>query len=158
MGYGGMGSYGGYSPYSSYGIGYGGMGSYGGYSPYSSYGSYGYGGMGGYGGNDYMGSSIARQAEESSRPAFQSIESIVQAFTSVSMMLDSTFQAVYNSFRAVIGVADNFTRLKTQFAQVSHGNYKLDKENLSRGHWCGLGKLNPRDDLLDLDWALARSR
>ncbi|KAK3089254.1 hypothetical protein FSP39_002114 [Pinctada imbricata] len=115
MGYGGYSPYS--SPYSSYGMGgYGGMGSYGSYSPYSSmYG--GYGSMGGYG-NDYMGSSIARQAEESSRPAFQSIESIVHAFTSVSMMLDSTFQAVYNSFRAVIGVADNFTRLKTQFAQV----------------------------------------
>lgn len=117
-----MGGYGGgmYSPYSSsmYGS-YGGM--YG--SPYSSmYG--GYGGMGGYnrlgyGANDngeYDG--FARIAEESSRPAFQSIESIVNAFTSVSMMLDSTFQAVYNSFRAVIGVADNFSRLKMQLANV----------------------------------------
>ena len=113
-----MPSYGGYSsPYSSYG----GMYS----SPYSSmYGGYGsYGGYGngynrfGYGQGDSV-SSFARQAEESSRPAFQSIESIVGAFSSVSMMLDSTFQAVYNSFRAVIGVADNFSRMKMQFAQI----------------------------------------
>ena len=111
-------SYGGYSsPYSSFG----GMYS----SPYSSmYGGGGYGNYGGYGynrfgygqGDSY--SSFARQAEESSRPAFQSIESIVGAFSSVSMMLDSTFQAVYNSFRAVIGVADNFSRMKMQFAQI----------------------------------------
>lgn len=82
---------------------------------------YGYGGYGmnryGYGAqNDY--NSFARMAEESSRPAFQSIESIVGAFSSVSMMLDSTFQAVFNSFRAVIGVADNFSRMKMQFAQI----------------------------------------
>ena len=126
-GYGYGGGYG--SPYSSYGAG-GGMYS----SPYSGgmYGGYGssmYGGGGGYGGggygmnrygygaqNDY--NSFARMAEESSRPAFQSIESIVGAFSSVSMMLDSTFQAVYNSFRAVVGVADNFSRMKMQFAQI----------------------------------------
>lgn len=111
-----MPSYGGYSsPYSSFG----GMYS----SPYSSmYG--GYGGYGSYGYNRFgygqgdPNSSFARMAEESSRPAFQSIESIVGAFSSVSMMLDSTFQAVYNSFRAVIGVADNFSRMKMQFAQI----------------------------------------
>jgi len=104
------------SPYSSYGgNSYGGYGSYGGMynSPYSSYGGYGY--------NNRMGdvqSEFARHAEQSSRPAFESIESIVSAVNSVGMMLDSTFQAVYNSFRAVIGVADNFTRLKSQLIQV----------------------------------------
>lgn len=119
--------------YSSYSPGYGGMYGSGMYSsPYSTgmYGGYGSGmygggysgyGMGynryGYGqSNEY--NSFARMAEESSRPAFQSIESIVGAFSSVSMMLDSTFQAVYNSFRAVIGVADNFSRMRIQFAQV----------------------------------------
>lgn len=34
-------------------------------------------------------------AEDSSRQAFQSIESIVHAFGSVSMMLESTYHAVY---------------------------------------------------------------
>ncbi|CAG2194145.1 PEX13 [Mytilus edulis] len=79
----------------------------------------GYGGQygGSYGnGGEYNG--FARQAEENSRQAFQSVESIVNAFTSVSMMLDSTFQAVYNSFRAVVGVADNFSRLKHQLSSV----------------------------------------
>lgn len=57
-------------------------------------------------------------AEESSRPAFQSIESLVHAFGSVSFMLESTFNAIYNSFRAVLAVAENFGRLRTMFGQV----------------------------------------
>lgn len=101
-----------YSSYSSYGM-YGG-----GYSPYSPYSSGMYGGYGQYGANTGEYNSFARQAEENSRQAFQSVESIVNAFTSVSMMLDSTFQAVFNSFRAVIGVADNFSRLKQQLSSV----------------------------------------
>ena len=117
-GYSGAGSYGSYG-----GLGYGGVG-----SMYGSgmYGGYGCGpGYGGYGMNrfgttnePYGRNSFAQQAEESSRQAFQSIESIVQAFGSVAMMLESTFSAVYNSFRAVIGVADHFTRMKTHFAQI----------------------------------------
>ncbi|KAK3781039.1 hypothetical protein RRG08_046343 [Elysia crispata] len=105
--YGGNGGFGGYSgPF-----GYGGMYS----SPYSTYGGYGgyYNRIGG-----DINSSFARYAEESSRPAFESINSIVQVVNSVGMMLDSTFQAVYNSFRAVIGVADNFSRLKSQLVQI----------------------------------------
>jgi peroxin-13 len=93
--------------YSPYGGGYGGYGSYG------SYGSYGFNRIG-----EVPGSSFARVAEENSRPAFQSIESIVHAVSSVAMMLDSSFQAVYSSFRAVIGVADNFSRLKTQLVKI----------------------------------------
>ena len=122
-GYSGFGSYSGYgSPYSSM-YGSGGYGMYG--SPYGGVYSGSYGGMfggynrfGGYGMNQNEFNSFARLAEEHSRPAFQSIESIVGAFSSVSMMLDSTFQAVYNSFRAVVGVADNFGRMKTHFAQI----------------------------------------
>lgn len=105
--YGGYGGIGGYSSP----LGYGGMYN----SPYSSYGGYG-GYYNNLGGN--LNSSFARYAEESSRPAFESINSIVQVVNSVGMMLDSTFQAVYNSFRAVIGVADNFSRLKTQLIQI----------------------------------------
>ncbi|XP_060072650.1 peroxisomal membrane protein PEX13-like [Ylistrum balloti] len=112
-GYGGMGYGSSYmSPYSSFG---GGM--YG--SPYSSVGGYGMGyNRYGMNGPEDQYNGFARQAEESSRQAFQSVESIVNAFTSVSMMLDSTFQAVYNSFRAVLGVADNFSRLKMQLGHV----------------------------------------
>ncbi|XP_071494862.1 uncharacterized protein [Diadema antillarum] len=122
------------SPLNRYGYGGMGLGSYGG----TGYGTYGgmYGGLGGmysgYGGSMYGGygrpmglgdtndtySRFVQQAEESSRPAFQSIESIVQAFASVSMMLESTFHTVYNSFRAVLGVAEHFSRLKIHLAKI----------------------------------------
>ncbi|XP_041484019.1 peroxisomal membrane protein PEX13-like isoform X2 [Lytechinus variegatus] len=104
----GMGSYGG----GMYG-GYGGM--YGG-SVGGMYGGMGYGRGMGAGNEPY--SRFVQQAEESSRPAFQSIESIVQAFASVSMMLESTFHTVYNSFRAVLGVAEHFSRLKIHLAKI----------------------------------------
>lgn len=43
-------------------------------------------------------------AEESSRPTFQSIESIVGAVGSVAMMLENTFMAMTSSFRAILGL------------------------------------------------------
>uniref|UniRef100_A0A1A8CRZ0 Peroxisomal membrane protein PEX13 n=1 Tax=Nothobranchius kadleci TaxID=1051664 RepID=A0A1A8CRZ0_NOTKA len=92
---------------------------YGGYSPYS-YGS-GFNSVG-YRHfpprEDVVPSRFVQQAEESSRGAFQSIESIVQAFSSVSMMLDATFSAVYNSFRAVLDVANHLTRLRADLTRV----------------------------------------
>lgn len=115
-----MSGYGGYSPYTS------GAGFYNS-SPYSSYGSYGMGmggAMGGYGSRPYgygyggnnfgqMGEpSFSQMAEESASPAFQSIESFVGAFCSISAMMESTFHALYSSFRAVIGVADHLGRVK----------------------------------------------
>uniref|UniRef100_A0A8R1EMS0 Peroxin-13 n=1 Tax=Caenorhabditis japonica TaxID=281687 RepID=A0A8R1EMS0_CAEJA len=87
-----------------------------------------YGGMGGYGGGyggyNQMGygqtpeSNFTRLAEEQSRGAFQSIESVVNAVSSVANMLNSTHNAVYSSFRAVIGVVEQFGRLKTQLSSV----------------------------------------
>lgn len=56
-------------------------------------------------------------AEESSRPAFQSIESLVMAIGNIAAMLDSTFFALTSSFRAILGVAANFGRLRGVFAQ-----------------------------------------
>lgn len=111
-GYGGFG----YGSYGGYG-GYGGYGSYGMSGPYSGFGYGGYGmhdrqGLDGEG-NDFM-----SRAEENSRAAFQAIESIVQAFGSVTMMLESTFHAVHSSFRAVLGVAENFTRLRGHFSAI----------------------------------------
>eukprot|EP00127_Corallochytrium_limacisporum_P002623 Clim_evm59s134 gene=Clim_evmTU59s134 len=123
-GYGGYGSgmygnsmYGGGGMYGSgmYGGGYGG-GMYG-----SGYGGMGYGGYGGMYGNRMMDqnpSYFVQRAESSSRPAFQAIEDIVGAVTSVSMMLESTYQATYSSFRAVLGVADQFGRLRSQLVGV----------------------------------------
>ena len=111
--YGGMSGMYGSSMYGGYG-GYSGMG-YGG----GMYGGGGYGAMNRFGAdNSYATNSFVRQAEENSRQAFQSVESVVQAFGSVAMMLDSTFFAVYNSFRAVIGVADQLSRVKTHFVQI----------------------------------------
>ncbi|NWI17699.1 PEX13 protein, partial [Crypturellus soui] len=103
---------------SSFSPGYGSYGNsfYGTYSPYS----YGYGGLGynRFRTDDIPPSRFVQQAEESSRGAFQSIESIVHAFASVSMMMDATFSAVYNSFRAVLDVANHFSRLKIHFTKV----------------------------------------
>ncbi|XP_077438101.1 peroxisome biogenesis factor 13 [Vanacampus margaritifer] len=103
-----------YSPY--------GNSIYGGYSPYSPYSGGGGYGLGGYGrfshAEDAAPSRFVQQAEESSRGAFQSIESIVQAFSSVSTMLDATFSAVYNSFRAVLDVANHLTRLRAHLTRV----------------------------------------
>ncbi|KAM4770768.1 peroxisome biogenesis factor 13 [Rhinophrynus dorsalis] len=105
--------------YNSFSPGFGSYGNsfYGGYSPYS----YGYGSGIGYNRfqtEDIPPSRFVRQAEESSRGAFQSIESIVHAFASVSMMMDATFSAVYNSFRAVLDVANHFSRMKIHFTNV----------------------------------------
>jgi peroxin-13 len=107
------------------------------YNSYSQqgYGSFGAGGMynssmygsGGYYNNPFnsatsygLGNSntFLRSAEESSRGAFQSIESVVHAFSAVSAMFESTYYAVYNSFRAVVGVADQFYRLKTHLSGI----------------------------------------
>lgn len=100
-----------YSPYGS--------SVFGGYSPYSYGGGYG---LGGYGRlshqEDVAPSRFVQQAEESSRGAFQSIESIVHAFGSVSMMLDATYSAVYNSFRAILDVANHLTRLRAHLTRV----------------------------------------
>ncbi|XP_065353000.1 peroxisomal membrane protein PEX13-like [Cloeon dipterum] len=111
---------GGYGGYSS--LGMGGYSSYG--SPYSSYGMMGYGraNYSPYGqmpyGQQAADSGFIRMAEENSRPAFESLESMVHAFGSVSMMLESTFYAIHSSFRAVLGVADNFGRMRGMLAQV----------------------------------------
>ncbi|KAJ0004897.1 hypothetical protein NQD34_011111 [Periophthalmus magnuspinnatus] len=112
---------------SSYGAPYGSSSFYTpGYSPYGYSSGYSSGyGIGGYGhgrilphSDEIAPSRFVQQAEESSRGAFQSIESIVHAFASVSMMLDATFSAVYNSFRAVLDVANHFTRLRAHLTRV----------------------------------------
>ncbi|CAJ0956433.1 unnamed protein product, partial [Mesorhabditis belari] len=102
----------------SYGVGYSGYnGMYGG-GMGGMYNSYGMGGYSGYGYGQQMDGNFSRLAEESSRGAFQSIESVVNAVTSVANMLSSTHNAVYSSFRAVIGVVDQFSRLKFQFSSL----------------------------------------
>jgi len=107
--------------YGSYGTGYPGYLS--GYSPYNTYagGLYGRFGMNQFGSSGFGDGSpngFVQRAELSSRQAFQSIESVVQAVVSVAAMLESTFQAVYSSFRAVISVADHMSRLRSYVTRI----------------------------------------
>lgn len=122
--YGGAGLYGsagglfGSSMYGAGGYGSYGLGGYSGYGGMSGYNRFG-GGGGMYGGLNPSDpeNRFIQLAEESSRPAFQSIESLVMAIGNIASMLDSTFFALTNSFRAVLGVAANFGRLRGVFAQ-----------------------------------------
>lgn len=79
---------------------------YGGYGGYNVVSGYGVGG----------GSEVARIAEDSTRSAFQSVEALVHAFSSISMMLESTYFALHSSFRAVIGKLS-----VEQMIQMLHG-------------------------------------
>lgn len=103
----------GFNSFSNYGYG-----SYGGYSDYGNYNSFSMYGPGrNMYGHSMPESRFIQMAEDGSRPAFQSIQSLVHAFGSVSFMLESTFNAMYSSFRAVLGVAENFGRLRALFGQ-----------------------------------------
>ena len=84
-----------------------------GYSPYGMYNR-----QFGYGSNNMAPSTFARRAEDSCQPAFDSVQSVVQAFASIATMLDSTFFAVHSSFRAVLGVADQLSSLKTHITNT----------------------------------------
>ncbi|XP_055905152.1 peroxisomal membrane protein PEX13 [Eupeodes corollae] len=113
------------NPYMTAGGGYG--GGYGG--GFNTFGGGAYGGaggaFGGYGGSyGRYGMNPAdpeqrfiQLAENSARPTFQSIESLVSAIGNIAQMLDSTFFAITSSFRAILGVAANFGRLRTVFGQ-----------------------------------------
>lgn len=83
---------------------------YGGYSPYSRM---------GYNHSLTDTNSFVYQAESSAQGAFQSVESVVSAVSSISMMLESTYCALHNSFRAVLGVADQFTKMKLQLHHLA---------------------------------------
>jgi peroxin-13 len=63
-------------------------------------------------------SNFAQLAMDESRSAFSSIESVIHAFRSISLMLESTFTSVYSSFRAVTDVLDQFTRLRTELTAL----------------------------------------
>lgn len=137
-GYGG-GGYGGGFGGSFGGGGYGGYGGGGGmFNSYSTglynsgmYGNRYGGGLGGMGGGPGdVESRFIQMAEENSRPAFQSIESFVSVIGNFATMLDSTFFALSNSFRAILGVTANLGKLRGMFGQF------LSSIALFRGlHW-----------------------
>jgi len=112
--YGGSGGYGGYG---------GGYGSYGG-----SYGGYGmngmYGGMGGMPGMmpgapfDPMNPSLTQTLESTTQHTFALLQSIVQTFSGVAQMLESTFMATHSSFFAMVGVIDQFGQLRNALGSV----------------------------------------
>ncbi|KAK9701949.1 Peroxisomal membrane protein PAS20 [Basidiobolus ranarum] len=108
-GYGASGYNGGYGGYGGYNSGYGGYGSrYGG----------GYGGMGMGPNGQEGGLSLLNTVESTVQPTFQAIDSIVNAFGGFAHMLESTFMATHSSFMAMVGVIDQFGRLKTHLGQI----------------------------------------
>lgn len=115
-----------FSPYGS-GFGYGSsFGNNFGNNYGSSFGGMGMGGMGfnsfsgGYGGfRNGIGSNpldpetrFIQMAEDSSRSAFQSIEQVVSTIGNIATMLDSTYFALTSSFRAILGLAANFSQMR----------------------------------------------
>ncbi|KZT23792.1 hypothetical protein NEOLEDRAFT_1135922 [Neolentinus lepideus HHB14362 ss-1] len=123
-----------YSPYGSTGM-YGGMGlgSYGGaYGMSGMYGG-GMGGMGGYGGlggmpygpmnpydanNPAGGPSLSQTLSNTTQHTFALLHSIVQTFSGVAQMLESTFMATHSSFFAMVGVVEQFAMLRNALGSV----------------------------------------
>lgn len=62
---------------------------------------------------------ISRLAEERTRPTFSSIETILDAFSSINMILDSTYSAIHGSFRTITGVADHLIFVRNHLAEIA---------------------------------------
>ncbi|XP_055694682.1 peroxisomal membrane protein PEX13 [Lutzomyia longipalpis] len=109
--------YGAGTGYSGYG-GYNGYGTYGNFNNYGGFGAENYGRYSGYRGYHLDAENrFIQMAEETSRPALQSIENLVAAFGNIASMLDSTFFAINSSFRAILGVTANVGKLRSLFTQ-----------------------------------------
>lgn len=118
--------YGNNNSYGSYGGGFGSAGYGYGMSGMNGMGFGGFNSFSGYG-NNYgrpaFGNPLdpemrfIQMAEESSRSTFQSIESIVSTIGNIATMLDSTYFALTSSFRAILGLAANFSHLRGFFAR-----------------------------------------
>lgn len=63
--------------------------------------------------------SFVRLAEQQARPAFETLESTLQAVSSVLMVLESAYFTISNSFRAVLSIVDQFGRLKVQLKRIT---------------------------------------
>lgn len=115
-----------YSPYGGFGSSFGGggggmygmgMGMGGGFG--GGYNAYNSGFRNGFGHGNPMDpeTRFIQMAEESSRGAFQSIEQVVSTIGNIATMLDSTYFALTSSFRAVLGLAANFSQMRGFFAK-----------------------------------------
>ena len=124
LGYGNLGSTYGYGGYG----GYGGLGAYGGLSGLG-YGSYGYGaGIGTLSGPNGLvpigpdgrplAPTLTQTLESTTQHTFALLHSIVQTFTGVAQMLESTFMATHSSFFAMVGVVDQFSQLRNALGSV----------------------------------------
>ncbi|KOC70222.1 Peroxisomal membrane protein PEX13 [Habropoda laboriosa] len=110
--------------YGGYGFGYGnqyrGLNGYGGYGGFSSFGPYSnynnYGTFSGHSGDSE--SRFYQYVEESTRPTFQLIETVLHTFSSMTMLLESTYFALTNSFKAILSVAENFGKLRSTINQL----------------------------------------
>ncbi|KAK0447472.1 Peroxin 13, N-terminal region-domain-containing protein [Desarmillaria tabescens] len=83
----------------------------------------GFGGMGygmPYGGGfgDPNMPSLTQQLESTTQHTFGLLHSIVQTFTGVAQMLESTFMATHSSFFAMVGVVDQFGQLRDALGGV----------------------------------------
>ena len=83
-----------------------------------------YGGMPGmYGGLqpspfDPMNPSLTQTLESTTQHTFALLHSIVQTFSGVAQMLESTFMATHSSFFAMVGVVDQFGQLRNALGSV----------------------------------------
>ena len=102
-------------------MGYGGIGGYGygGYGMNSMYGGMpGMGGMGMHPGMDPNNPSLTQTLESTTQHTFALLQSIVQTFTGVAQMLESTFMATHSSFFAMVGVVEQFSHLRNALGSV----------------------------------------
>lgn len=105
---------------------FGGMSSIGGYGSYGMNSMYGgmpgiYGGtmgMMGPGGMDPHNQSLTQTLESTTQHTFTLLHSIVQTFSGVAQMLESTFMATHSSFFAMVGVIDQFGQLRNALGSV----------------------------------------
>ncbi|XP_003700400.1 peroxisomal biogenesis factor 13 [Megachile rotundata] len=101
--------------YGGYGHGYDSQyRGFGGYNSYSNYNNLG--GFGGHSGD--VENRFFQYIEDSTRPTFHVIETILHTFSSMTMLLESTYFALTNSFRAVLSVADNIGKLHSSLGQL----------------------------------------
>ncbi|KAJ7598742.1 Peroxin 13, N-terminal region-domain-containing protein [Mycena floridula] len=104
----------------SYGTGYGGYGGGMGYGMGGmSYGMSGYGGgmgmgMPGYPGVDPNGNHLSSTTEHT----FALLHSVVQTFSGVAQMLESTFMATHSSFFAMVGVVEQLGHLRDVLGSI----------------------------------------
>lgn len=103
-----------------YGTGYGG-----GYGTNTMGGIYGgmpgmpgMGGMGMYPGMDPNNPSLSQTLETTTQHTFSLLHSIVQTFSGVAQMLESTFMATHSSFFAMVGVVEQFSHLRNALGSV----------------------------------------